>query len=150
MRMRDPVVWAEASTSGSKVCFMVLILPATQPSTGPASLAQVLFELAAFPPVPDDGDHHYPEDHETRGHQEQGDVLGRLAPQVRVEERLGEDAEGRGRYEAPEPHPGETSGVGDGVEGDTRYKSSGEHGVDAPPREPAVGRLEPRLPDEHF
>src|SRR5215218_3112596 len=80
MTMRDPVVWAEASTSGSKICVMVLILPATQPSTGPASLAQVLFELAALPPVPDDGGHYYPEDHETRGHQEQGDVLRRLAP----------------------------------------------------------------------
>src|SRR5215208_3969970 len=136
---RDPVLWVEASTGGSKSCVIVLILPATQPSTGPASLAQFPFGLAAYPPTPDDGDYHYSEDLETRRHQEQGDVLGRPASQVRVEESLGEDTEGRGRNEAPEPHPGEAGGIGDGVEGDARQESSGEYGVHSPPREPVVG-----------
>src|SRR5829696_825467 len=139
MTMRDPVLWVDASNGGSKICVMVLILPATQPSTGPASLAQFPFGLAAFPPTPDDGDYHYSEDHETRRHQEQGDVLGRPVSQVRVEESLGEDTEGRGCNEAPEPHPGEAGSIGDGVEGDTRQESSGEHGVHSPTREPAVG-----------
>src|ERR671921_1726277 len=109
---------------------MDFILPATQPSTGPTSLGQVPSGLAAFPPVPDDGDHYYPEDHETRGHQEQDDVLGRLAPQVGVEECLGEDSEGRGRYKASEPHPGEPRSKGDGVESDTGNEPSGEYCVD--------------------
>src|SRR5919106_2875953 len=116
--MREPVLWVEYCTSGSKIRVMVLILPAAQPSTWRILLAQVPFGLEAYPPVPDDGDYHYSQDHETRGHQEQGDVLGRLAPQVRVEECLGEDAEGRGRYKAPEPHPGEPRSKGDGVESD--------------------------------
>src|SRR5215203_4838021 len=129
---------------------MALILPTTWPCAGSTSLARVTPGLATLPPVPDDGDHYDPEDHEARGHQEKGDVLGRLASQVRVEESLGEDAEGRCRYEVPKAHPGEPGGIGDGVEGHTRQEPSGEHGVDSPPREPAVGRFEPRLPDEHL
>src|SRR5687768_10770662 len=118
--MRDPVLWVEYSAGGSKICVMVRILPSAEPSTGSTSLARGPFGLAAFLPVPDNSDYHHSENHETRGHQEQGDVLGRLPSQVRVEERLGEDPEGRGRYEAPEPHPGESRSIRDGVEGDTR------------------------------
>src|SRR5215211_6758756 len=129
---------------------MALILPTTWPCAGSTSLARVTPGLATLPPVPDDSDHYDPEDHETRGHQEQGDVLGRLASQVRVEESLGEDPEGRGRYEASEAHPGEPRGKGEGVKGHARQETSDENGVDPPPREPAVGRLEPRLPDEHL
>src|SRR5215203_3458064 len=129
---------------------MALILPTTWPCAGSTSLARVTPGLATLPPVPDDGDHYDPEDHETRGHQEQGDVLGRLASQVRVEESLGEDAEGRGRDEVPESHLGEPCGKGDGVEGYAWQEASDEHGIRSPPREPAVGRLEPRLTDEHL
>jgi hypothetical protein len=84
MTVSDPVLEAEASTGGSKICVMVHILPTTWLTTCSTPLAQVAPALAAFSSVPDDGDHYRPQDHQARGRQEKGDVLGRLASQVRV------------------------------------------------------------------
>src|ERR687883_589687 len=86
------------------------------------SLAKVALGPAAFLPVPEDGDDYHPGDYERGGDQEQNDVLRCLTAEVRVEEGLGEDTEGRGGDEAPEAHLGEPRRVRDGVEGDARQE----------------------------
>jgi hypothetical protein len=92
MTIRDPVFRVAYIAGGSKICVMAFILLAAKRSTAPTCLAQVPFRPATFSPVSDDGDNYYTEDHQTRGHQEQGNVLGRLASQIRVQERLRKDA----------------------------------------------------------